>query len=214
MEASSFTALIGDVVESRSHRNQGVMLERLRRALDEVNRQVPAEQRLEPTIGDEFQGLYRDVADALKANLLLKMRCKGELDVRVGIGQGKVALLVSDLAPKGQSGQAWWFARDAIDEVKKLVKGWPEGLRSRFRSADASVEGLVNAFLVCQDQITSRMDETDARITLGLLRGVKQQDLAEELGITQSSISARQRQNGPAALAKAYGSLREGPGSG
>lgn len=205
----SFTALIGDVIRSRSHPRQAVMLEQLREALERVNRAVPARQPLEPTIGDEFQGLYETLDPALSANLLLSLYLHGQLEVRVGIGRGRVEVLSPDTAPRGQSGPAWWLAREAIDEVKGLVKGWPAGTRSRFKGEIETGAGLVNAFLLCQDQILSRMDDVDARIAIGVLSGARQKDLEQSLEITQSTVSTRARFNGPAALVRAYESLRQ-----
>ena len=207
-EGRIFVALIGDVVESRSYRHQDLMLERLRDSLQPVNEQIPAVQPLVPTVGDEFQGLYDDLASALRANLLLPIYLEGDLKVRVGIGQGTVDVLSNAEAPRGQSGPAWWLAREAIDEVHGLKKGWPAGTHSRFSGQERTLSGFVNAFLLCQDQIVSRMDRIDRRITVGLLRGARQLDLAAELRITQSTISARQRNNGPAALVRALDSLR------
>jgi hypothetical protein len=54
------------------------------------------------------------------------------------------------------------------------------------------------------------MDDIDRRITIGLLRGNRQVDLAAELEITQSTVSDRQRNNGPAALARVLDGLRRG----
>jgi hypothetical protein len=188
------------------------MLRRLWEALRAVNEQVPAPQPLAPTIGDEFQGLYKDLADGLKANLLLAMYLRDDLTVRVGIGQGPVDVVSNAEPPRGQSGPAWWLAREAINEVHGLRKGWPAGTNSRFKGQETSLSGLVNALLVCQDQIVSRMDRIDRRITLGLLLGARQTDLAAELSITQSTVSARQRNNGPAALVRALDSVRGGFG--
>ncbi len=50
-------AVIGDVVGSR-WKHQTDWHASLVAALDRVNEQVPAVQRLAPTVGDEFQGLY------------------------------------------------------------------------------------------------------------------------------------------------------------
>lgn len=212
MKKRLLTALVGDVVSSRSHPEQALMLESLRKGLKRVNSKIPALQPLRPGSGDEFQGLYQNLADALKANMVLPLELAGQLEVRVGIGQGCVEVLSDQPIPQQQSGPAWWFAREAIDEIKALIKGWPAGTRSRFRSDDDALTGLVNAFLICQDQIISRMDKIDARITTGILAGARQKELEKALGITQSTISARQRLNGPAALARAFDSFREGMG--
>lgn len=206
--AGSFVALVGDVVGSRSYQQQDRLLTRLEGALGAVNRRVPARQPLTLTVGDEFQGLYDDLASALEANLLLPMYLAGDIEVRVGIGEGPVEVLSNAAAPRGQSGPAWWLAREAIDQVHGLTKGWPAGTLSRFHGRDRNLTGLVNAFLLCHDQIISRMDAIDRRITIGLLLGARQADLATELTITQSTVSARQRKNGPAALVRALESIR------
>jgi hypothetical protein len=203
-------ALIGDVIDSRSYSPQAEMLDHLHRAIEKVNREVTALQPLELTVGDEFQGLYRSLAAALRASLLVTLYLQGALEIRSGIGLGPVDVLSVEQAPRGQSGPAWWMAREAIDEVKGLVKGWPAGTRSRFRCKDGTITALVNAFLVCQDQVVSRMDEIDLRITVGILSGARQKDLASSLRISQSAISTRQRFNGPAALARTLESLAEG----
>jgi hypothetical protein len=206
-----FVALIGDIVGSRSHKDQRQMLGRLQEAVAEVNRRVPALQPLQTTIGDEFQGLYGDLADALRANLLLPMLLTESFEVRVGIGQGPVDVLSPADAPRGQSGPAWWFAREAIDDVHGLKKGWPAGTRSRFRGAEPTLSGLVNAFLVCQDQVVSRMDKLDCSIAAELIletpHRIRQVELAKKLSTSQSNISHRQRNNGPAALVRAFESL-------
>lgn len=203
-----FAALVGDVVGSRSYEHQDRMLMHLGGALRAVNQRVPARQPLELTVGDEFQGLYDDLPNALQANLLLPMYLADDLKVRVGIGQGPVEVLSDTDAPRGQSGPARWLAREAIDQVHGLTKGWPAGTLSRFKGQDRHLAGFVNAFLLCHDQIVSRMDATDRRITLGLLFGARQADVADELNITQSTVSARQRHNGPAALVRALESVR------
>lgn len=111
-----------------------------------------------------------------------------------------VATLLGDVISPG-----WWSAREAIEEVAQLrdSKGWPKALRTRFHSNDVSETGIVNAFLICRDQVLSRMDRKDARITLGLFAGETQGVVAEALEIQQSTVSLRQGANGPSALYRA-----------
>lgn len=217
MKADSYYAvLIGDVVGSRRDPDQRGLLKTIRETLDWTNARLDAAQPLRPTIGDEFQGAYRRLDEALEASLLVALKLKGHHDVRFGIAWGLIEPFELATAPAGQSGAAWWAARKAIQDIDDRTKGWPAGLRTRFSSASdqqngagRTLEGLLSAFLICRDQIVSRMDDKDARIALGLFAGQKQEEMALELGIGQSTISARQRTKGPSALYQAHQQLSQ-----
>jgi hypothetical protein len=129
----------------------------------------------------------------------------------VGIGWGEVLAIVPDRAPMAQTGAGWWLAREAIEEVVNLVKvhGWPRTLRTRIRGVEEPLGTTLNALLILQDHLVAGMDAKDAKITLGLFQGERQQELAEHLAVSQSEVSRRQLKNGPASLLRAYEMLRE-----
>lgn len=207
--SNSPVTVIGDIVGSRRVADQERVLDDVRETLDWVNQHVSGRFSLQPTVGDEFQGAYGRLPDALLATLLISLRLKGTLDVRFGLGRGPVTVTDSSLAPAGQSGPGWWNARQAIDEVAALqsgAKGWPSSLRSRFVGDDPQA-GLLNAFLLCRDQVLMAMDAKDARIAVSLFVGEPQQRVAEELGMAQSSVSHRQRHRGPSSLFRAHHEL-------
>ena len=202
-------ALLGDVRRSRAFSNQRDLLDTVFAALQWANSRVPAAQPLEPTQGDGFQGAYATVAGALHATLLLRLYLWNKCDLRFGIGWGSISRPAAGDA--GQSGTAWWEARSAIDEVMALESGpksFPTGIRTLFRGGERQTAALANAYLICRDDIVRRFDAKDARITLGLFLDENQSQLASALGVTQSSISARQRRNGPLALFRAHQELR------
>jgi len=207
---STFATLIGDVVASRREESQEEMLRSLDAAQVWVNERVEAAQPLRPTLGDEFQGIYENVALALKAALLMRLRLKGVLDLRFGIGWGEVLTTAPDQAPLGQSGAGWWAAREAVEEAATLAKksGWPRSVRVRVRGLETSEAAAINALAICQDQVLSKMDRKDCQIAIGLFEGSRQDELAEGLGVSQSEVSRRQLENGPASLFRAYQSLR------
>jgi len=206
-----YATLIGDVVASRMAESQKEMLRSLDAAQVWVNEHVDAVQPLRPTLGDEFQGIYENVALALRAALLMRLRLKGVLDLRFGIGWGEVLTTVPDQAPLGQSGAGWWAAREAVEEAATLAKksGWPRSVRVRVRGLETSEAAAINALAICQDQVLSKMDRKDCQIAIGLFEGSRQDELAEGLGVSQSEVSRRQLENGPASLFRAYQSLRE-----
>ena len=198
-------ALIGDVIESTGFEDQRSLFTSIEQALCKVNGAVPAQQPLRMSVGDEFQGLYPNVAAALKAGLLVRLRLYGVCELRIGMGRGRIEMMDPESVPFRQSGPGWWAARDAMNEVRALEskQKWPRSLRCRFRSGTDDGTGIINAFLLAQDQILSRMDERDARITIGLFEGEQQRKIATDLGVTQPSVASRQMENGPITLYRA-----------
>ena len=124
---------------------------------------------------------------------------------------GAIGRARSARAPFGQDGPAWWAARAAIDRVEKgraRPRG-SEGLRGP-RSPDAADPGrdgasedLVNALLMCRDELVSRMDARDARLVLAWFEGRKQADVGAAEGISPSAVSQRFARNGAYAIREA-----------
>ena len=183
--------------------------------MDLANEKHPAVQRLTATIGDEFQGLYDDVAGALDATLRVRLALLHDVDVRFGIGWGSLTAHDPDRAPYEQDGPAWWAARDAIDEARDMAqhREMPRGVRTRFIAADGDAAPLgaaINAFLLCRDELVASMSDRDAATALGLLDGEALSTIAEEQGITSSAVSQRAIRSGLYALRMAHEALREG----
>jgi hypothetical protein len=204
-------ALVGDVMRSRGALDQRAMLESVAAILGWVNQHLGAEQPLSPTVGDEFQGVFRDLEAALDASLLLRLRALRpesgpSVEFRMGLGAGEIVQSEVAEAPYGQSGSAWWAARAAIDHLEQVAgrSRWPRSLRTAFRGSTADQERLVNAFLLCRDQVVGSMDERDARICLGLFLGRTQSEMAAELGVTQPAVAQRAAERGLYAVWRAH----------
>lgn len=196
--------MIGDLVGSRRHPSRAAAQEQLIAALDVANAVVSAAQPLAPTVGDEFQGVYTDVATAARAALVVRLALGGDLDTRCGIGIGSLEIVGSSDYGLTQDGPAWWAARDAIVEAKRREGGQTKRLRTWLEvhepgDSDDTPEfdvALVNAFLLCRDDLVSRFDARQRRLVLGLLRGRTQKDLAAEEGISASAVSQSLRRAG------------------
>jgi SatD family (SatD) len=204
-------AVIGDIVGSRQASDQRHLLEDLAAELEWVNSQVEAVQALAPTIGDEFQGVYSSLRAALDATLLLRLRrfvAKPDLPagLRFGIGEGEVVQAPVAEPPYGQSGTAWWKAREAIDRIEANAarNRWPRSAQTAFAGSDAAFESAVNAFLLTRDALLARADRSDARICLGLFLGESQREVAEDLGVTQPAVAQRSADKGWHAVWQAH----------
>ncbi len=220
-------ALVGDVVQSRNYRDQSALLHALTGLVERVNEAVPARQPLRLVVRDEFQATYDGVAQAVEAALRLRLAAgdvalatiegpdgEGEhepLDVRVGLGEGEVILGDGHSPDAGQTGSAWWAAREALEQAFELPRRsqWPPSIRVVHRGPDPARQGAVNAYLLCQDQLFARMDLRDRRALRGLLDGERQVDVAAELGITQPAVARRLRDRGALAIKRGLEALHE-----
>ena len=220
VSGSALAVLIGDVVSSRTSADRRGLHVSLHAALALVNGWLEPVTPLRITVGDEFQGGFDTVGRAAHASLLVRTVLAGPppadgaeespVDVRFGIGWGPVATLEEQ--PRVEDGPGWWAARDAIDEVKAAARR--PGLRHRrtaFRSApDAGGPDadLVNAALLCQDQVVGSASPRSLRLLGGLLRGTAQADLAQAEGISASAVSQRVRHDGLAVVVAADERMR------
>ncbi len=203
-------AVIGDLVQSRRHTDQMALFATVRRSLEEVNLHVRAFQPLQMTIGDEFQAVYETVPAALDACLMVRLELAGTCDVRFGIGWGEISTYDSDVAPMAQSGSSWWNAREALDRAASEVtrRGWPRGMRTTISGLPPDENATMNAFLLCHDELLSAMDERASKVTLGLMLGRRQIDIAKELGISQPAVAKRQKESGAMAIIRAHQLLK------
>jgi hypothetical protein len=213
-------AVIGDIVRSRGHADQmglfGVLEAELRWVNDRLERESVL-QPLEMTIGDEFQGAFKDLSTALRAVLLSQLRLAGRVPLRFGVGHGEVQFAEAADIPRGQSGTAGWAARSSVEAVEAAEATRHEHRSCAFASTDRRLEGSVEAFLILRDRILDDMDERDLAIALGLALGQTQVRIAERLGIDPAAVTRRKYTNRVATLLAAHaaldGSPRDAPSS-
>jgi len=198
--------LIGDVVRSRAATDRGGLHAALSAALDAVNRDLDPVLPLRVTVGDEYQGAFSRVGEALQAALRLRLALAPAVQVRHGLGWGGVDVLSDE--PRVEDGPGWWAARAAIDQVHRAEeKPGSRRLRTAYVRADESPEGpdqaAVNAALVVRDQLLAGAGEQSLSVVAGLLAGTSQKEIAAGLGISPSAVSQRIRRDGLAAIVRA-----------
>lgn len=197
--------LIGDVVASRRAGDRAGLHERLMTQLDRVNQTCAPTTPLRITVGDEFQGTFATVGQALQASLRLRVGLLPGHDLRHGLGWGEVSVLEEE--PRVEDGPGWWAARDAIHAVQQAQER--PGSRYRrtvYRRADGAAgpdPDLVEAALILRDAAVGALSGRSVSVLRGLLDGQTQRDLAEALAITPSAVSQRVRTDGLAALVDA-----------
>jgi hypothetical protein len=205
-KSTSLATVIGDVVRSRSAADRGHLHDRLDALVAEANTALRPSVPLRITVGDEFQGCFATLGEALHATLWLRLHLAPEADLRHGLGWGEVAVLAAE--PRVEDGPGWWAARAAIESVKSDASRAPSRLvRTAYRRAEGSAGPdplAVNAALMCRDQMIGSLAGKTAGRSLRLLRGMidgrTQVELAEEEGISASAVSQRIRHDGLAVV--------------
>jgi hypothetical protein len=194
---ASSVALIGDVVRSRDRDDRQALHDELSQAIAVANSTVPTDDPLVITVGDEFQGVYATLGDALRATFLVRIALHPRTDVRFGVGRGAVETL--DPVRGIHDGPAYWAARDAITEVeRRATHPQTRTARTAYAGADddAGTADAVQSALDCLDFVVGSMTTTSREILGGLMLGHMQQDLAGRLGVSASAVSQRVRRDG------------------
>ncbi|MFP5299351.1 MAG: SatD family protein [Actinomycetota bacterium] len=206
-----YASVIGDLVASRTTPDRGLLHQRVEAVLAGVNDRIRAVQPLSFTVGDEFQGLYSSVSDALDAALIVRLELLGVSDARFGLGWGTVQIFDAERLPFAQDGPAWWTAREALSTVAEAAgrKGAPRGWRTAFRGDGPEVvTAAIEAFLLCRDSLIEGMDERDGAVVLGMMNGLSQKEIAGRQGVSQSAVSQRSSRNGTFAILRAHEAIK------
>jgi hypothetical protein len=196
-QSASPVALIGDIVQSRTRVDRQALHDELSLALAEANRTVVGQDPLVITVGDEFQGVYATLGQALQASFVVRATLHPRTDVRFGLGRGAVTTL--DPVRGIHDGPAYWAARDAITTAEERAR------KAQTRTSRTAYVGLddepatvaaVQSALDCLDFMVGSMSTTSREILGGLMSGHTQHELADRLGVSASAVSQRVRRDG------------------
>lgn len=195
-------AVIVDIVRSRGVDDRENAQRDVRGAFWHADTAAPPSRALWATVGDEFQAMYTDLGDALRATALVRLVLPEGVDCRFGIGRGEAREV--ERTAEGvsiQDGSAWWRAREAIDAAHRLEDRGQPWLRTWFVGGEPAESAAVNALLLQRDHTLARMKARERRIAALLLEGHPQAAIAQAEGISQSAVSQSLQRSGASALA-------------
>jgi hypothetical protein len=207
-------AVLADIVGSRRLRDRGAAQRVLDQAIADVDDDLPlALQRLTPTVGDEQQGVYGTLPDALVSLLMIQLRLPDGIAFRFGVGIGEVRPVAS-VHGELSDGPGWYAAREAIETVHARearavprTRSWIVGAPGQDEVMESTIAAS-NAYLLARDELVGAMSERERRLTYGRLLGRSQHDLAADEGVTQPSVSKALRTAGSAAILEGVAALR------
>jgi hypothetical protein len=207
-DSSYCATLIGDVVGSRRAPDRGHLHRQLSDVLAELNAELSPFGPLTVTVGDEFQGHFDQVGQAVHAAFLIRVRLLPDVDTRFGLGWGEIQLL--DAERGIQDGPGWWRAREAIEWVATTQQHAAlHQVRTGFLSdvSGSPTPPALRAALLCRDQLLGSLDDRSLRILRGLMQQQSQAQLAEAEGISRSAVSQRVKSAGIGAILAAESEL-------
>ena len=201
-------AVIADIVGSRTLTNRADAQRIFEAALERASEGLALLQAPYPTVGDEFQAVAYTLEDALLLTLRAQLLLPPQLQLRFGIGAGRIEEFASGAhrqAPargRGaesaalQDGSAWWAARAAINRAHDVQDSSNPFIRTWFM-AHASVESefsshcqtCINAMLSLRDHSILKLSARHRRITASLLLGKTQVEIARVEKLSQQAIS-------------------------
>ncbi|MCS3443522.1 SatD family protein [Microbacterium phyllosphaerae] len=207
-------AVLADIVGSRKLDDRSAAQRILDGTIVRVENDLPlAQQSLTPTVGDEQQGVYLALEDAMVSLLMIQLALPDGIAFRFGIGVGDVSA-VDSVHGELADGPGWYAARAAIETVHARegravprTRTWIVGAPGQDEVMD-SVIAASNAYLLVRDELVGAMNERERRLTYGRLIGRSQHELAAEEGISQPSVSKSLRSAGSAALLEGVAALR------
>lgn len=205
----SCVALLADMVASRET-DRPASHQATLTAIERVNAKVPQLDVLRVTVGDELQGVYATLGDALAASFALRHELVGRVDLRFGFGGGEVRVL--DAERGIQDGSAWLLAREAVESVERRAgEAGLGGLRTAIRDARDVASPVAEPLSQLVDAHLARLKEGPRATLTALLEGLDNQDAARRLGISPSANSQRVTNNDLRPLAAAIRALEALP---
>ena len=207
-------AVLADIVGSRKLDDRSAAQRILDEAIARVEEHLPlAHHALTPTVGDEQQGVYLELEDAMVSLLMIQLALPDGIAFRFGIGVGDVRS-VDSVHGELADGPGWYAARAAIETVHARenrtvprTRTWIVGAPGQDEVMESTIAAS-NAYLLVRDELVGAMNERERRLTYGRLVGRSQHDLAAEEGISQPSVSKSLRSAGSAALIEGVAALR------
>lgn len=187
-----FVALIGDIRESRNLESRKDTQDKLKRILNEINQKYSDDitSKFLITLGDEFQGLLSHGKNLVNIIQEIKMRLY-PVEIRFGIGIGKITTEINTDMALGADGPAYYYARNAINLLKDNEKKNKKVISDIYIEAENKKEVmLINTIFELMKVIEQDWTEKQRVIIWDMIQNQDtQKNIAIRNGVTQPSVN-------------------------
>ena len=194
-EQSSSAVITGDFIGSSKLAPKdwdglhAVMKESSRQLRSSFPQIVPLE--VDVFRGDSWQLLVLDPVKSLRLSLLYRATIRArigrpDLDTRLAIGIGRIDAIPEARVSEGH-GEAYVLSGEALDWLSRS-----KATNMRFAHRDKEIAEDLDVIFRLIDAIATRWTDRQALAVAGALRGMKQEEIAEELWekkITQQAVA-------------------------
>ena len=186
-----FCVITGDVIDSTlldaaDRKRMNRSMQKLGEVLVQGGYRVNAQETFR---GDSFQLVLKESSRVMEVALLLRAYMRGTelegdqvLDVRLGIGLGPIEFKAK--SQNASDGTAYRYAAKALDQTVKnnLANIW-------IKTGIEELDENLNSINVAWETIISRWTVSQSKSMLRALQGYVHQDIANQLKVTQSTIT-------------------------
>ena len=199
-----YAALIFDIVESRHYQDRYDVQNILMDCVEYLNKLYKEEIKKDvvSSAGDEFQGLFFNLQSAFlyirKLQLLIY-----PIKVRCGIGYGEIKYDVGKWSSLSMDGEAYYLARDAINEVSKKRSN------TIFFNTGSSYNRYLNA--LCLSSVVMKMNQSQVARWIEFLADIvlPLKDVTEDISFYRVILQTRQKIIESERWNKVYGKPRD-----
>ncbi|MDY0126295.1 MAG: SatD family protein [Anaerolineaceae bacterium] len=196
-------AVIGDIIKSRSILDRHKTQQDLQSVLLQINQhhQALLASRFTITLGDEFQGLFKNSRGLLHILDEISFSLQ-PIRLRFGIGVGTLTTEIDPTTSIGADGPAYWKAREAIEFVHKNNDYGRANIHLGVQEPDDTVD-LINQILKLTALQVSGWRDSQIEVYKIILEEeiidpeeINHQRIAEKLDILTSSLTRRFESSG------------------
>lgn len=189
-----YIAVIGDIVKSKKVIERNEAQKKLKTVLEKINKKYGNEiaSNFMITLGDEFQGLLKCRKNIIRIISEIEM-AMFPIQLRFGIGIGKIDTEINRDIPLGADGPAYHNARKMIDELKRKERKYETNYSNVMicsQGDNEQIDMLLNTILSLCSAIKAKWTSRQMEIISCYIKsGKNQHRAAEKLGISKSSVN-------------------------
>lgn len=198
----NYIAIIGNIIYSKQVSQRSNTIEGLKQQLNSINYSF-AQNLASPftlTKGDEFQALCKPNPHIFLMIDQIQLAFRDQLEIKFGIGLGKILTVIDPKQSIGVDGPAYWEAQKAIEFI--LDKDDYGSSKLSFSSEYKQIDRVIKSLLSSSDFIKATWNKSQTDLFEALINNkiyqedFKQKPVAEKMKLSQSAFTKRLKSSG------------------